>query len=824
MTDSTDLPSLLEDIRNLATRAVHFEKVSSPGVAGYYYTQTARLIYQAIQMGADQPGLEEKARQYDAHGQALAGKLPSPTDIVVQREPGAIELGRAFNLLNEALELDENGEQEEALEQYKLAVEVCLTARQRVENLEIKEKLNKVAEQALERAESIKADAREKEVSVEEPQQKPPSVTNLIKPLGNLDWGAEDVAGGGVGGGGGPGGGSGVGKGGYSEEEKKVLTATSCVNGREYLPFITADLREKFAFPVPWTDPGGKLPLAPKQRQKLRDWCRPDEFIANPKMIELVDCYSVKQTVVSDCSFVASIAIAAQYEKKFKKRLITSIIYPQNRAGDPVYNPAGKYMIKLHINGIARKVVVDDYLPIGPGNEPLCSYSSNKSELWISLLEKAYMKVMGGYDFPGSNSNIDLFALTGWIPERVAIRPNDPTFNADETFSLLLKRFSAGQCLATLATGELSDAVADRAGLVSTHAYAVLDVREVEGVKLVKLKNPWSHLRWRGNWSELDTKNWTQVFREKLGYNPEDAVNFDNGVFWIDYKSLQHYYDVLYMNWDPTMFRHSTTWHGAWQAGRGPAKDMMNMGDNPQFRLEVKDAHNGGAVWLLLSRHITDIADFRDNKEYITLLVYKNDGNRIFYPYDPPPYIDGVRINSPHYLTKVILKPGENIRKFTLVVSQFEKTSTIFFSVKAYSTLPFSLEKIKTTWRHKEELTGKWSAGLAGGCANNRDTWPNNPRYQLVLDTPGQIHVQLKGPKQFQLGFDLLTVTATDTASPHYFKKKSSGVYRSGFIVFTADAVAGTYELIPSTYTPGQEGPFFLMVASNSSFKLSRTR
>merc|ERR1719376_1984541 len=84
-------------------------------------------------MGADQPGLEEKARQYDAHGRALAGKLPSPTDTVVRREPGVIELGRAFNLLNEALE------------QYKLAVEVCLTARQKLENTEMKDKLNKVA-------------------------------------------------------------------------------------------------------------------------------------------------------------------------------------------------------------------------------------------------------------------------------------------------------------------------------------------------------------------------------------------------------------------------------------------------------------------------------------------------------------------------------------------------------------------------------------------------------------------------------------------------------------------------------------------------------
>ena len=40
--------------------------------------------------------------------------------------------------------------------------------------------------------------------------------------------------------------------------------------------------------------------------------------------------------------------------------------------------------------------------------------------------------------------------------------------------------FVLGDCLITAATGNLGDVVAERAGLVPTHAYAVLDIRKIQ--------------------------------------------------------------------------------------------------------------------------------------------------------------------------------------------------------------------------------------------------------------------------------------------------------------------------------------------------------
>ena len=104
--------------------------------------------------------LADRAAQYTARAEQLTASLV--TSEGGAQEPGLGELGRAYNLLSEALQLDEAGEAEDALEQYKLAVEVCLQTKRTVADKEVQEKLSKVAVQGLDRAESLRAQLDDK--------------------------------------------------------------------------------------------------------------------------------------------------------------------------------------------------------------------------------------------------------------------------------------------------------------------------------------------------------------------------------------------------------------------------------------------------------------------------------------------------------------------------------------------------------------------------------------------------------------------------------------------------------------------------------------
>uniref|UniRef100_A0A914HV50 Calpain catalytic domain-containing protein n=1 Tax=Globodera rostochiensis TaxID=31243 RepID=A0A914HV50_GLORO len=181
------------------------------------------------------------------------------------------------------------------------------------------------------------------------------------------------------------------------------------------------------------------------------------------------------------------------------------------------------------------------------------------------------------------------------------------------------------------------------------------------GKRLFLLKNPWTNLRWKGRFSEKDVTSWTPEMCAKLDYNPKDAQQFDDGIFWIDYPSICAFFDVFYVNWSPALFPFRHALHSSWDAGKGPVKDLYTVGENPQYFLELNNRHGTASVWILLR------------------------------PFDPKPLLEGTRINSPHYLCQLI------IREPVYLMTQFIKMLTLatFFPI-VEGEYSFSYELMKS--------------------------------------------------------------------------------------------------------------------------------
>ncbi|KAJ1564608.1 hypothetical protein HK096_007125, partial [Nowakowskiella sp. JEL0078] len=116
-------------------------------------------------------------------------------------------------------------------------------------------------------------------------------------------------------------------------------------------------------------------------------------------------------------------------------------VYPKGKDGLPMYNPHGKYAVKLWWLGSWKKVVVDDKIPVDVNGKPLIIGLGN--EIWTMILCKAIMKVLA-YSYRDSDGlevdGFDFFNLmTNWVPEKLKIPVNSQVDykNTTKLWSLL---------------------------------------------------------------------------------------------------------------------------------------------------------------------------------------------------------------------------------------------------------------------------------------------------------------------------------------------------------------------------------------------------
>ncbi|KAF2229130.1 cysteine protease PalB [Viridothelium virens] len=595
-----------------------------------------------------------------------------------------------------------------------------------------------------------------------------------------------------------------------------------------------------------------ELGLSEFQRSIFKGWKRASEALpppawypdASPTMVPSMDPTSetdLVQDAATDCSVVASLCADSARASRGYARIIPSKIYPCDASsGLPQSSPNGKYVVQLNLNGCWRKVEIDDRLPVSRTQRTIHVIDRrNPALLWPALVEKAFLKVRGGYDFPGSNSGTDLWMLTGWIPQHIFLQCDEIV--TAQLWKQMFSGFANGDVLITMGTGKISNHLEREIGLAGEHDYAVLDLREKDEQCLLLVKNPWCEgTSWKGSIPPLSEDGHGENGDAFESSKTPDLIDFKSeppnlftpendlrpGTFWIDLQNVMQHFESIYLNWYPGMFNHRQDIHFSWDL----SSDELNCGRatgcliyNPQFLLTT--SAGGETAYLLLSRH------FRGNEarpssqepqslleskpQYISLYAFKNGGKRVYLrdgSIHRGPYVD-----SPQTLLCLELEPNTS---YTIVACEQDlKSSAHTFTLSTFSQTPITLSKAIDSYPYHTTIQGSWNKSTAGGNASS-ESYLQNPQYSLaltrktslaiiLLSATTDLHIHLKLLHSGQKPSRVKSVVRQDIIV-------ESGDYRQGSALaeLSSELDAGTYAIICSTFDAGQVGNFTIRIDS----------
>ncbi|KAJ1618259.1 hypothetical protein T492DRAFT_1093835 [Pavlovales sp. CCMP2436] len=235
----------------------------------------------------------------------------------------------------------------------------------------------------------------------------------------------------------------------------------------------------------------------------------------------------IKQGEIGDCYLLAALGAIAGHEHLIKGLLVED------------FGAQGLYGVKLCDWTGWRTVIVDDRLVCdAKSRAQVFCHSDSGLEFWASIFEKAWAKLHGNYEVIEGGDTADTIAyLTGGRCSHISFNERtDPAAFWEECLGFFGVNdgpeedacfLSAGGAVGSKGGKEDPESVAkdDPGGLVSGHAYSVLELRQAGGVRLIKLRNPWGSFEWNGDWSDSSSL-WTPQMVAAFNFRRSDDGEF----------------------------------------------------------------------------------------------------------------------------------------------------------------------------------------------------------------------------------------------------------------------------------------------------------
>jgi len=263
--------------------------------------------------------------------------------------------------------------------------------------------------------------------------------------------------------------------------------------------------------------------------EKLK-WARAEEIMNTQNyqvFVEGTSADDIIQGSIGDCYFLSAIGSLCKFPK-----LINRLFYSKEKTKEHEYG------IYIFINGLWELVLVDDYFPYsGSYFKQFAFGSSRGNELWLSLLEKAWAKINGCYAKIGCGGtpNEVFDVLTEAYSEYYVVSANDK----DNLWKKMLDSKNKGYVMTAGTSADVYNLPIEEKGLAPGHAYTIIDLLEINGEKVLRLRNPWGNGEYTGDWSD-SSKKWTAELKKKYNF-----LKKDDGDFHMAYEDYLKYYVVM---------------------------------------------------------------------------------------------------------------------------------------------------------------------------------------------------------------------------------------------------------------------------------------